>query len=472
MNQKQAPLFDILVKHAQEAKGNFHVPGHKQGQAFDSEGATYFTPLLNIDLTELPGLDDLHEPTGPIQDAQKLAAQAFGAQQTFFLVGGTTAGNLAAILSIAHPGDFILVERNAHQSVFHGCMLARARPIYLGTTSDSSGLLQGIQPEVLEEALRRFPGIKGVVITHPNYYGVTQPLDEIVSLCHKYGIPLVVDEAHGAHFGFHPELPKSALQYGADLVIQSTHKMLPSMTMSSMLHLQGDRISVTSLQHWLKVIQSSSPSYPLMASLDLARRYIVTDGKERLNDVLHRLKHLRKELKALCYLRETPLGERRDPFKLTLEAVRRISGYRLERFLREKGCYVELADHRRILFAFSMGTSDAEVEYLLETLKELDREIPFMKEEPPLKPPSVPRWSVSPKPLDEYIRAKHITVSLEDAVHKISSAMILPYPPGIPLVLPGEQFSSDAVDFLQKVVQAGGKVRGMRNSQQSVDVIE
>ncbi len=472
MNQQQAPLFDILIKHAQEVKGNFHVPGHKQGQAFDSEGATYFTPLLKIDLTELPGLDDLHEPTGPIQDAQRLAAQAFGAQQTFFLIGGTTAGNLAAILSIAHPGDFILVERNAHQSVFHGCMLARARPIYLGTTSDSSGLLQGIQPEVLEETLQRFPSIKGVVITHPNYYGVTQPIELIVSLCHQYGIPLIVDEAHGAHFGFHRELPESALRYGADLVIQSTHKMLPAMTMGSMLHFQGDRISVASLQHWLRVIQSSSPSYPLMASLDLARRYIVTDGKERLNIVLHRLKHLRRELKALRYLRETPLGDKRDPFKLTLEAEKQISGYRLERFLREKGCYVELADHQRILFAFSMGTSQGEIEYLLQTLKELDKQIPFMEEEPPLKPPSVPMWSVSPKPLDEFIRAKHVTVPLEEAVHKISAEMILPYPPGIPLILPGEQFSTDVVDYLQKVVQAGGKVRGLQNSQQSVNVIE
>lgn len=472
MNQHDAPLFEALIRHKKWAKGNFHVPGHKQGRAFDFTGKKMYSPLLEIDLTELPSLDDLHDPSGVIDKAQRLAAQAFGADHTFFLVGGTTAGNLAAILSNSRPGDQMLVERNVHQSVLHGCMLARVRPVYLGVDRDESDLVQGVKPTQLRAALHRFPEVKGVVITHPNYYGVTQPIEELASICQQHKIPLIVDEAHGAHFGFHPDLPQSAIRRGADLVVQSTHKMLSAMTMGSMLHVQGKRISLDSLRHWLRVIQSSSPSYPLMGSLDLARRYIVTDGEKRISAVLDLLHHFRRNLRSLDHIIETVGWERRDPFKLTIEARRRVSGYRLERYLRKEGCYAELADHRRVLFVFSLGTTEEEIRYLLEKLKQLDDRIPTMKEEPFLSPPSIPEFSISKGLLDDFVRAKQKRIPLQEAADKIAAEMVVPYPPGIPVVLPGEPLSEEVIVFLRKVIDAGGKVRGLHNSQLFVNVIE
>jgi arginine decarboxylase len=471
--QRRAPLYEALLRHMKRNPGNFHVPGHKQGRVFDGEGMRLFSSVLSIDLTELSPLDDLHDPAGVIAEAQALAAEAFGADETFFLVGGSTAGNLAAILSCCRPGDVLLVQRSSHQSVFHACMLAGVRPVYLGTRVDEkSGLDQGVDPEVLAEALEHFPEAKGVVVTSPSYHGVVQPVGRFADLCHARGIPLIVDEAHGAHFGFHPDLPPPAIRSGADLVVQSTHKMLPAMTMASMLHLRGERIRRERLARWLRILQSSSPSYPLMASLDLARRLVATEGRRRLDDVLSGLRGIRKRIGAFHRLSESVGPLPQDPLKLSLQSDTGTSGFRMAEWLESRDCFPELADHRRVLFTFSLARPGREEERLVRLLNELDEQLSGMPAASPLPHPEFERWRAG-EDLTRWMDASGTSVPLDEAVGRPSADMVLPYPPGIPLILPGERWTEERALFLRQVVDAGGRVRGLSSvSPLRVSVLE
>jgi arginine/lysine/ornithine decarboxylase len=325
---------------------------------------------------------------------------------------------------------------------------------------DEGGLEQPIDPEDLKRLLREHASVQGVIITSPTYFGVVQPVGEIAAICREHGIPLIVDEAHGAHFGFHPYLPPSAMDVGADVAIQSTHKMLTSMTMSSMLHLKGEKVDVQEVAHWLRVIESSSPSYPLMASLDLARRWIAINGKEELEKLLARLNHFRGNIEYLRRIQEIAFPEQ-DPLKFSLCAANGVAGFALADWLEREGIYPELADHQKVLFVFSIGTSERDLDTLAGVLRKLDEEVLTMPAQSTL---SVPVGVMQGQPevsLREIRLRKKRNVPLQEAVDQISTEMIIPYPPGIPLVLPGERFREEVVHFLFEVLKWGGKVRGV-----------
>uniref|UniRef100_UPI000A528DA5 aminotransferase class I/II-fold pyridoxal phosphate-dependent enzyme n=1 Tax=Paenibacillus dakarensis TaxID=1527293 RepID=UPI000A528DA5 len=280
-NREEAPLVEALLAYRNHAAKSFHVPGHKNGKAYDGiEEARILHDVMKIDVTEISGTDDLHHPEGVIREAQELAADCFGAEESFFLVGGSTSGNLAMVLTVCQqPGDILLLQRNVHKSVLNGLMLAGARAVFLEPEIDKdSGLAVTPSVETIKAAIAAYPDARGVLLTSPNYYGMSCDLKPIAELCHAYHIPLLVDEAHGAHFGMHPDLPEGALSSGADVAVQSTHKMLAAMTMGAMLHVQGPFINRGLLRQRLAMVQSSSPSYPVMASLDLARRMLHAQG--------------------------------------------------------------------------------------------------------------------------------------------------------------------------------------------------
>lgn len=475
LDQMRAPLFEALLAYTQQVQGNFHVPGHKQGNAFDPLGQEVFAPMLELDMTEVADLDDLHDPSGVIAEAQALAADAFGAEQTLFLVGGTTAGNLASFLALCESGDEIILQRNSHQSLFHGCLLSGAKPIYIGAeVDDVTGFEQPLEPRVIQQLLKEKPEIKGVWITSPSYFGVNQPVKEIVEVCHQFDTPLIVDEAHGAHYAFHPALPSAAIQLGADLVIQSTHKMLSSMTMSSMLHMQGKRVQPSRLLHWLRVIESSSPSYPLMASLDLARRDAYLHGKKRMGHVLKRLARLRIQIGSLQRLKECQLEPDQDPFKLTLIDRSGGTGRELAALLAQRGIFVELADTHRILLIFSVGTTEQDCTKLWEALQAVDRMNLSMKAQPtPRFAPVAERVSQAIYSFAELKRAKRIRIPLKEAIGKVALEMITPYPPGIPVVLPGERITETRAAELSVFLELDGNVRGIsKDGKQQVIVME
>ncbi|MFK2825514.1 aminotransferase class I/II-fold pyridoxal phosphate-dependent enzyme [Bacillus sp. B190/17] len=462
-----APLYQALCLYETSKRTSMHVPGHKDGRVFDREAWGRFSSILSIDATESVGIDDLHHPTDFIADAQALAAEAFGADHTFFLVGGSTIGNIGVALTLCEPGDKILVQRNMHKSVFHGLLLAGAQPIFIAPAIESTTKAAKVSDiRYIEKALKDNPDVKGVWITNPNYYGMSQDITRLAETCHKAGVPLIVDEAHGAHFGQVEEVPPSALSKGADVVVQSTHKMLTAMTMASMLHVKGNRVSRERLAQVLGMIQSTSPSYPLLASLDLARRYLVTEGRTHLKETVKRLETRRKglsnELKALSIWEGSKEVHYRDPLKWIISCNHEmISGYQLLDLFYEQGCTAEISDPRNIVFLFSLNEEEDDIEKVVEAIKAIDGKLQQWsmmdsreKGETVLfaEEGTLYKQEIS---LRDAFHMPRKRVALEEAAGSLCGEMVLPYPPGIPLLTPGEEITSTHIQTIRELKEMG-----------------
>ncbi|AIQ61765.1 amino acid decarboxylase [Paenibacillus stellifer] len=494
--RNNTPLYEMLERYKSEGNASFHVPGHKNGQAYREEGGSGFLDeVLRADITEITGSDDLHHPEGIILEAQKLAAECFGADESFFLVGGSTAGNLALILTVcAEPGSLLLVQRNVHKSVIHGLMLAGARALFLEPQVDeASGLAVAPAESAVRKALAAHPEAVGVLVTMPNYYGMGGDLAPLARACHDSGVPLLVDEAHGAHFGQHAKLPPSALSAGADGVVQSTHKMLAAMTMGAMLHVQGPRLDRDLLRQRLAMVQSSSPSYPVMASLDLARRMVHVRRGEAFSAGLAAVEAVRRGLAELprfgCLRPESPQNADgslpstaaasadpsaaygyQDPFKVVIfDASGGLSGSRLQAELERRGCIPEMSDDRYVVLLFSLGSSEADAMRLLDALKAIDQEAPQPEQPFSENKAHVSTWNIyhadrlsepvsfSLRPVREEETER---IRLEACTGRIAAEMVIPYPPGIPLLYPGEVITGEINSRIMSLVTAGAKFQG------------
>lgn len=477
-SKHSAPLYEALLQYKESANASFHVPGHKDGQAYRTlhKGSEQLTQVMDIDITEITGSDDLHHPEGVIKEAQQKAAQFFGADQTFFLVGGSTAGNLALILGVCTaPGDVLLVQRNVHKSVIHGLMLAQAKAVFLAPQIDEeSGLATIPSQTAVTEALRRYPNAKGLLVTHPNYYGMCSSLKPLADLCHDSGVPILVDEAHGAHFGLHPALPETALAQGADGVVQSTHKMLTALTMGAMLHVQGSMLDRKLLAQRLAMIQSSSPSYPIMASLDLSRSVLEAQGKVIFEDGLAAAQTIRdgiKKLSRFAVVEPKSSGTNaaytiQDPFKIVLYDVSsQWSGYELQERLEAAGCIPEMSDDRYVVLALSQGTTRKDADRLLQALEKLSKDSAIHEVN------QLSTWNItsnfggevsSPVQFGLIPICEEMTeaVPIELSAGRQAAEMIIPYPPGIPLLYPGETITEVTVDRLIELKRNKAKCQG------------
>ncbi|ANS76404.1 amino acid decarboxylase [Paenibacillus yonginensis] len=502
----EAPLWEALQRYRENKDVSFHVPGHKNGKMYARSSSGPLQDVLTIDATEITGLDDLHHPEGVIEEAQKRAARFFGAEETYFLVGGSTSGNLALILTAcSQPGDVLLVQRNVHKSVLHGLMLARARAVFLAPEVDgASGLATMPSPETVGEALRRYPGAKGVLVTHPNYYGMGAPLAPLAALCHAAGVPLLVDEAHGAHYGLAAELPRGALSQGADGVVQSTHKMLGAMTMGAMLHVQGGLLNRSLLRQRLAMVQSSSPSYPIMASLDLCRSLLEQEGPAAFAESLSAAARLREGLRELTRIgsleeevSNLPDGGNKkygsnleggsapngspyphpyqDPYKVVLyDRLGQWSGYKLQEHLERHQCVPEMSDERYTVLALGPGTTAGDVNHLLEVLHTLEAEMGYCPEDQ-AKPAAsfVSTWNIrgaesvsQPVAFDLSPSVEEETehIPLEQGEGKKAAEMVIPYPPGIPLLYPGETITAETLARLIALREAGSRFQAVKDS--------
>ncbi|MBB6733409.1 aminotransferase class I/II-fold pyridoxal phosphate-dependent enzyme [Cohnella zeiphila] len=472
LNADRAPLFEALIRHAGRKPDSFHVPGHKGKAAWTLQAAEErYARFLEIDVTELSDTDDLHHPEGVIAEAQKLAADCFGAEETRFLVGGSTAGNLAMILAVCRPGELLLVQRNVHKSIIHGLMLAGARAVFLPPeTEPGSGLAVAPSERTVREALHRYPEAKSLLLSNPNYYGLAADLSKMVQSAHERDIPVLVDEAHGAHFGQHPAFPRSALRFGADAVVQSAHKMLSAMTMGAMLHMQGERLDRESVRSQLRMLQSSSPSYPIMASLDLARRELHTRKAECFEQALLASSRIREGIAplpfaALSLAPEGAWGLTMDPLKLVLyDETGTLDGFRLRDELEKQGCLAEMADDRFVVLALGTGTEPSDGERLVDALRAIaplaeageagKRENGWQRESEPEQRPI-------PEPVAFRRGAERTeTVRLEDAEGRISGEWVIPYPPGVPELFPGERIERAAVERLRQWQRRGARIQG------------
>ncbi|PJZ02277.1 hypothetical protein CPT06_00130 [Bacillus vallismortis] len=458
------PLYKALIQHARRHSHSFHVPGHHNGDVFFDDAKSLFGPLLTIDVTELTGLDDLHHPSGIIKEAQELVSQLYRSTESFFLVNGTTVGNLAMILSVCEPGDIILVQRNCHKSVFHAVDMVGAEPVYLAPDIDAAMHVPTHVPlKTVKEALAAYPGAKGLVLTHPTYYGHSADLTEIISEAHHYGIPVLVDEAHGAHFILGKPFPSSALTMGADIVVQSAHKTLPAMTMGSYLHLNSSRVDRNRVAEYLNRLQSSSPSYPIMASLDIARAYVQHIIEEqKLFDILQRIQLLKQTFDSLRNAEAVKPADPRmitDPLKLTLRSKRGHSGYTLQNILERANIFTELADENQVLFVLPLGGNRR---ISAETIKFIDEQI---EKTPPDQVFVSGEWATRPVTVLPYQKKELQTfkkeyVDFDEAAGRLNAEDVIPYPPGIPMIMTGERMTKESVQKLSRLISMKMHVQG------------
>jgi arginine decarboxylase len=466
----KSPLLDLLETLISEDHAPFYMPGHKRGNAVSSRFQSLLgNDLFRLDLPELPGIDRA------IAEAEILAARAYKVDRTWFLVNGSTVGIQAALLSICQPGEKVLIGRNAHKSAIAALILTGAIPIYLPISFDPKSQIDcGVGVETLEATLKLHADAKAVVLVSPNYFGVVGEIGELVAIAHKFQIPVIVDAAHGAHLAFHPDLPMDAIAAGADLVVHSTHKMATSLTQSSMLHLQGNQISAPRVAQALDLLQSSSPNLLLLTSLDVARQQMVADGAEMLSQSLDLAKLARSQLQEISDLEVVSGIPTLDPTRLTVlvNSIGR-TGFELDRiFCEQFGVIAELPTFNHLVFAISIGNQQSDIQRLVAAFKQVERGARCLISPPISLPIFEQIYLPEITPRQAYF-APTETIQFDQSCDRLSQELICPYPPGIPIVLPGERISNQAIAYLKQVKLMGGIIKGARDeTMETIEVLK
>lgn len=473
INQHKTPLFTGLLNHIEKNPIAFHIPGHKQGKAAEPTFRNFLgDAVFSIDLINIEPLDDLHHPHAIIKDAQELAAYAFGADYTYFSVQGTSGAIMTMVLSVCNPGDKIIVPRNVHKSVTSAIIFSGAIPIFIQPELDEKlGISHGITPNSVKKAIKAHPDTKAVLVINPTYFGVAADLEEIVRISHKYDIPVLVDEAHGVHIHFHEELPLSAMQAGADLSATSVHKLGGSLTQSSILNLQGTRVSHKKVQTIMSMLTTTSTSYLLLASLDTARKQLATNGFTLVDEALRLANDTRKQINSLNYVYcaadeiiGTEAAYSFDPTKLIISVKDLgITGYDAEVWLRENfSIEVELSDLYNILCIITQADTKESAGKLVHALKRLDESNTetICGKDVQVSIPDIPLLALTPR--DAFYAETEI-IPFCSAAGRISAESIMVYPPGIPIFIPGEIITEENINYIHKNIRAGLPVQGLQD---------
>jgi len=486
-DQERTPLYDAIVDYAHKNKISFHTPGHKHGQGISKAFRQLVgEKVFRLDLSVMSEVDSLHEPSTVIKEAQILAAKAYGSDYSFFLVNGTTGGNQAMILSVCDPGDKILVPRNAHKSVISGIILSGAEPVYLMPKIDEElDLILNLTPEQVDEALTQHPDAKAVLVTSPTYFGLTADLEAIAEVVHRHGKIFMVDEAHGPHLHFHPGLPKGALDSGADICVQSTHKHLAALSQGSILHVKGVRVDILRLKTNLQMLQTTSPSYVILASLDMARKQMALEGEKLLEANIRLVEDARKRINGIAGLSCLTREKVRERFPgLDLDVTKLVistkginyAGYDLAKILNsEYGIQVELADFRNVLLFTSIGNTSKDIKKLVGSLEKIVKDYRDLflnqkKRRQVLFPAFMPQKAFNPREALYRLTRK---IPFKRSVGKICAEIVCPYPPGIPVLCPGEVVTQEIYDYLLKVLDSGCRVNGQADGKlQTIKVLE
>jgi lysine decarboxylase len=480
VDQTKTPYFQALLDYVDSGVQPFHTPGHMQGVGMDRAFREFIGDnVCAIDLTPMPGIDDLLQPTESIREAQELAAEAYGADHTFFLINGSTSGNQCMMMTALNPGEKIAVPRNSHKSMLGGLVMSGAHPIYMQPAVDQERHMDHtVTPETVARTLEEHPDVKVVYLVSPTYYGVAADLPAIERIVHDAGKLLLVDEAWGPHFKFHPALPPSATEVGADLCINSTHKMLAAFSQCAMLHQIGDRVRLDRLKAVLKMFLSTSPNLPMVASLDVARRQMAIDGAALLSQTIELAEETRRRLNAIdgvyCFgeeLQGMPGVYDLDPTKVTVTVTGLgYTGYEASELLRRRyNIQVELADLFNVVALFTIGTSREAAERFITAFEDLARDdrpvdmyAPSGILEQRLKRgtyhlPKIPQMRMLPR---EAFLADTEFVQFKDSAGRICAETLSPYPPGIPVISPGEEISEELIDYLRLELKAGVRIQG------------
>jgi arginine decarboxylase len=462
----EAPLFSSLRQFVSRHQAPFYSPGHKGGRTLDP---WFRANIAALDLNNLPDTDTLHCPTGPIAEAERLIADGWGVAQSFMLVQGSTAGNITMALSALRPGDRVLVQRNAHKSVIAGLIHSGASPVWLAPFWDETfGIAHGVSVPTLEARLTEAP-TRAVWLLHPTYYGSVADIAALSATCRKHGALLLVDGAHSPHFGFHPDLPVPAERSGAAGVVQSVHKIISGLGQAAILHIDPDALPTESVRRALQLVQTTSPHFAIMASIDLARREMVLDGYDLLQRTLELARRARRELSAIPGI--TVLGPEHvagpgsgfhglDETKLLIGVGGLgVDGRDIVALLnRDYGIQPELAGAEHILCIVTLGNIDADIDRLIEALTQIANRA-RIKRPNAIDSAMIRDLLAHPPelvltPRDAYF-APDETVPFDQANGRIAAEAITPYPPGIPVIMPGEKLTADVTSLLRALRKAG-----------------
>ena len=465
-NQRSAPLYEALENLRKKRIVPFDVPGHKRGRGNPELVALLGEKCVGLDVNSMKPLDDLCHPSSVIREAEALAAEAFGAAHAFLMVGGTTSAVQSMILSVCKEGDKIIMPRNVHKSVINALILNGAIPVYVNPEVDQNlGIALGMEPEKLKKAVEDNPDAKAVLVNNPTYYGICSDMRSIVKIAHEHGMKVLADEAHGTHFSFHPDLPVSAMAAGADMSAVSMHKSGGSLTQSSLLLLSGS-MNEDYVRQIINLMQTTSASYLLMSSLDISRRNLALNGEASFEKVMKMASYAREEINGIgdyyAYGKELINGTSVYDFDVTKLAVYTrdlgLAGIEVYDLLRDEyNIQIEFGDISNILAYVSIGDRLQDIERLVGALYDLKR---LYKRD---KAGMLSAEYVSPKvavPPRKAFYSDKVSLPLQEAEGKVCTEFVMCYPPGIPILAPGELITRDIIEYIVYAKAKGCSMQG------------
>lgn len=465
-DQTRAPILEALKAHKAARVVPFDVPGHKQGRGNPELTAFLGRACLEADVNSSKPLDNLCHPVSVIKEAEALAAQAFGAANAFFMVSGTTSAVQSMVLSVCKQGDEIILPRNVHRSVIGALVLCGAAPVYVNPqTNERLGIALGMSVEDVKKAIEAHPSAKAVLVNNPTYYGICSDIKQITNMAHMHGMAVLADEAHGTHFSFGENMPISAMAAGADMASISMHKSGGSLTQSSIL-VTGPRINAGHVRQIIGLTQTTSGSYLLMSSLDISRKNLALNGKQIFSKVCDLAQYARDEISEIgdyyAYAREIVNGDTifdYDPTKLSINTLDiGLAGVEVYDILRDEyDIQVEFGDIANILAYISVGDRDRDIERLVSALAEIRRRYKRSKSGMMRMEYISPQVAATPQ---EAFYADKRSVPIEQCAGEICAESVMCYPPGIPILAPGERITEEILEYIRYMKEKGGSLTG------------
>lgn len=447
------PIIDTLKQYKDKNFNYYAMPGHKMGQEFEAtiEGKMLVENFIKFDITEVDGMDNLHNPTGIIKESQQLLSRYYKSEKSYYLVNGSTSGNMIMIFTAFEENDKIIVERNCHRSVFNSIMLRKLKPIYIkNKINEKYDAPFSIDKEHLLSIIKDNPDARGILLTYPNYYGICADLQDVINEAKKHNMVVLVDGAHGAHFGISEKLPHTALDLGCDMVVNSAHKTLPSLTQTAFLHVNNKEL-INKADFYMSIFSTTSPSYVFLASMEYSRYYMETYGKDAYEELIQLCEEYRRRIENIGFYhiiceedvdKDSELLILLDKTRYVINVPKGYSGHELLNYLLNNNIQAEMSDNRNVVLIFSPTTTRADMERLYEVLKSCDINILITQYIKPIDY-SIPMTIKLPW---EVLHMEKETCSVEDSLNRICGQPIVPYPPGIPLVMAGEVITKGVIE--------------------------